>query len=329
MSRLWTGFRSVFADGIQAFVAYKRALGRQYRAEESALRLFDRFLVEHRITTAADVTPATIDDFLVSRPRPAPRSYNHLYGTLARFFDWMIRQERLQGSPVRSKPRRGTRVRLPFLLDPAAARRLFDVAGQLPDNNFTTCRGSSFRTIFTLLYGLGLRVGEVERLRVGDIDAARRVLHIRDTKFAKSRFVPFGPRIDMLLTAHLARRAQQQRPLSADMPVFAQRSGRPIRADTISLTFHRLVPQLGLVVPDGAIGPRVHDLRHAFATRTLLRWYRNGIDPRSRLLSLATFLGHVNPASTAVYLTMTPELLSHASERFRTWAKPVLEEVPR
>ena len=292
------------------------------------MRLFDRFLAEHRITTVADVTPATIDKFLVSRSRPAPRSYNHLHGTLVRFFDWMIRQERLHCSPVRSKPRRGTRVRLPFLLDPAAARRLFDVAAQLPDNNFTRGRGSSFRTIFTLLYGLGLRVGEVERLRVGDIDATRRVLHIRDTKFAKSRLVPFGPRIHTLLTEHLAR-AQQQQFLSAEMPVFVQRSGRPIRADIISLTFHRLVPQLGLVIPDGAVGPRVHDLRHAFATRTLLRWYRNGIDPRSRLLSLATFLGHVDPASTAVYLTMTPELLSHASERFRTWAKPILEEIPR
>lgn len=328
MSRLWTGFRSLFADGIQAFLAHKRALGRQYRAEESALRLLDRFLAEHCITAIADVTPKVIDDFLMSRPRPAPRSYNHLYGTLVRFFDWMIRHERLQHSPVRSKPRRGTRVRLPFLLDSAAARRLFDVAGQLPDNGFTACRGSSFRTIFTLLYGLGLRVGEVARLRVRDVDGTRRVLHIRDTKFAKSRLVPYGPRIHALLTAHLARRAQQQ-PLSAEMPVFAQRSGRPISADAISLTFHRLVPQLGLVIPDGAVGPRVHDLRHAFATRTLLRWYRNGIDPRSRLLSLATFLGHVDPASTAVYLTMTPELLNYASERFSTWAKSVLEEVPR
>ena len=328
MSRLWTEFRSLFADGIQAFLAHKRALGCQYRAEESALRLFDRFLDEHCITATADVTPAVIDDFLTSRPRPAPRSYNHLYGTLVRFFDWMTRQERLPCSPVRSKPRRGTRIRLPFLLDPAAARRLFEVAGRLPDNGSTACRGSSFRTIFTLLYGLGLRVGEVARLRVRDIDAARRVLHIRNTKFAKSRLIPYGPRIHALLTAHLARRAQQQ-PLSAEMPVFAQRSGRPISADTISLTFHRLVPKLGLVIPDGAVGPRVHDLRHAFATRTLLRWYRKGIDPRSRLLPLATFLGHVNPASTAVYLTMTPELLSHASERFRTWAKPALKEVLR
>ena len=328
MKRSWTGFRSLLADGIQAFLAHKRALGCLFRAEEMALRLLDRFLERRRITAVADITPTIIDDFLVSRPRPAPRSYNHLRGTLVRFFDWMIQQQRLASSPVRAKPRHGTRVRLPFLLDPAAARRLFDVAGELPDTGGTTHRGSTYRTIFTLLYGLGLRVGEVARLRVGDIDTTRRVLHIRNTKFAKSRLVPFGPRIDALLVAHLERRAQQNRLLSAEMAVFSLRGGRPVSASTISQTFHQLVPKLGLVIPAGAVGPRVHDLRHAFATRTLLRWYESGIDPHSRLLSLATFLGHVDPASTAVYLTMTPELLSHASERFRTWAEPVLEEVP-
>ena len=324
MSRLWTGFRSLFADGMRAFLAHKRALGCQYRAEESALRLLDRFLDEHCITAVADVTPTVIDDFLMSRPRPAPRSYNHLYGTLVRFFNWMIRHERLQRSPVRSKPRRGTRVRLPFLLDPAAARRLFDVAGQLPDNGFTACRGSSFRTIFTLLYGLGLRVGEVARLRVRDVDATRRVLHIRDTKFAKSRLVPYGPKIHAVLTAHLARRAQQ-RSLSAEMPVFAQRSGRPISADAISLTFHRLVPQLGLVIPDGAVGPRVHDLRHTFVVRRLLRWYQEGADVDHTILALATYLGHGRVADTYWYCTAVPELLASTGQRFERFARRASE----
>ena len=225
----WPGFHSLLADGIQAFLAHKRALGCLFRAEEMALRLLDRFLEQHRITAVADITPTVIDDFLVSRPRPAPRSYNHLRGTLVRFFDWMIQQQRLASSPVRAKPRHGTRVRLPFLLDPAAARRLFDVAGELPDTGGTTHRGSTYRTIFTLLYGLGLRVGEVARLRIGDIDTTRRVLHIRNTKFAKSRLVPFGPRIDALLVAHLERRAQQNRLLPAEMAVFSLRGGRPVR----------------------------------------------------------------------------------------------------
>jgi integrase len=66
--------------------------------------------------------------------------------------------------------------------------------------------------------------------------------------------------------------------------------------------------------------PRLHCLRHSFAVGTLLRWYRAGGDPMSRLFDLSTFLGHVSPASTAVYLTITTELLECASERFAHFA---------
>ena len=60
--------------------------------------------------------------------------------------------------------------------------------------------------------------------------------------------------------------------------------------------------------------------RHAFAVGTLLRWYREGIDPNCRLIHLSTFLGHVDPNSTAVYLTITEELLREADRRFRAFA---------
>jgi integrase len=69
--------------------------------------------------------------------------------------------------------------------------------------------------------------------------------------------------------------------------------------------------------------PRLHDLRHSFAVGTLLRWYRDGADPAARLLHLSTFLGHVDPASTAVYLTITADLLRAASHRFERFAVPL------
>ena len=83
---------------------------------------------------------------------------------------------------------------------------------------------------------------------------------------------------------------------------------------------------LGLHVPPGTASPRAHDLRHSFAVGTLLRWYRAGLDPAARLLPLSTFLGHVDPASTAVYLTITQELLQEANHRFEEYARPAFEE---
>jgi integrase len=153
----------------------------------------------------------------------------------------------------------------------------------------------------------------------------RSLLVIRQTKFLKSRLVPFGPRLQELLHEYLQLRAGKHGPPLADSPVFTFSRGCPIDPCTITQTFHHLVPQLGLPVAPGVAAPRLHDLRHSFAVGTLLRWYQAGIAPGDRLLHLATFLGHVNPNSTAVYLTITAELLQEANQRFERFAASAVQ----
>lgn len=110
---------------------------------------------------------------------------------------------------------------------------------------------------------------------------------------------------------------------------FAKDKQKRIRPTTISWTFHKLLPELKLVIPAGVAQPHLHCLRHSFAVGTLLRWYRAGINPATRLLDLSTFLGHVSPSSTAVYLTITTELFECASQRFAQFAAATLKEVVR
>jgi len=320
----WRGFQGPIASEMRAFIDAKRALGRRYVTEEKALRLFDTFLAQGAVVRPADITPALIDSFLASRSYRRARSYNMLLGVIRCLFDWLVRQDRLQRSPVRTKPRRQTARRIPMLLDPAEARRLLDVAGSLADGPRAPLRGPTYKTIFTLLYGLGLRVGEVSRLCFADVDFGRRLLVVRDTKFGKSRLVPFGPRIGAVLHGYLELRGGK---LPPDAPVFSFTRRGAVHPGTISQTFHQLVPRLNLSIPSGVAPPRVHDLRHAFAVGTLLRWYREGVDPATRLFHLSTFLGHVNPSSTAVYLTITSELLAAANLRFKAFAAPTLKRV--
>ena len=73
----------------------------------------------------------------------------------------------------------------------------------------------------------------------------------------------------------------------------------------------------GLKPERGRVGPRIHDLRHAFVVHRMLEWYEQGIDPEPRLPHLATFLGHKSIHSTLIYITVTQELLQQAAERFR------------
>src|SRR2546425_11560204 len=100
----WT-FRSPLAEGIERFLAYKRALGRRFDTEEKQLRLFDRFLVQQALTDLAEITPDLVAEFLAARPRPRPRSYNQLLGVLRRLFDWLVTQVSATGGSSDSSRR--------------------------------------------------------------------------------------------------------------------------------------------------------------------------------------------------------------------------------
>jgi integrase len=313
---------------VEQFLAHKRTLGRKYLSEEAELRLLVRFAEQHHVDRLDQLTAALLDDLLASRPRSRPRSFNHLLGVVRGLLDWAVTYELLQSSPLHTRRRRGTTARIPFVFDVAAARRLLEAAGTLPDNPRALQRGPTYRTIFALCYGLGLRAGEVCGLRLGDVDAQRDLLVVRGGKFGKTRLVPHGPRIGELIAEQLARR-RADGAVGDDAPLFSFDGRRRVHPGSASQVFHHLVTVLDLPVPEGVSPPRLHDLRHSFAVGCLLRWYRDGLDPSTRLQNLATYLGHVDPASTAVYLTITPELLAEANRRFEAFSEPAWREVAR
>ncbi|HEY4370035.1 MAG TPA: tyrosine-type recombinase/integrase [Steroidobacteraceae bacterium] len=191
---VWQRFESILADPINRYLALKRSMGCRFNTEDRALRVFDQFLTDRGVSSVGDIDAALLDAFLASRRRSA-RSYNNLLGVVRRLLDWMVDQQELAVSPLQSRPRReGTR-RLPFLYDEATIRRILKCAAELPDGTRAPQRGATYATIFAILAALGLRVGEVSRLQCGDVDLQREVLLVRNSKFGKSRLVPFGPRL--------------------------------------------------------------------------------------------------------------------------------------
>ena len=306
---------------VSDFLDHKRALGRKYLTEEATLRLLLAFADLHRVRSLTRLTPAILNEFIGSRPRTRARSFNHLVGVTGCFLDWCVVQQRLPASPLHRTRRRDTDERLPFLFDTARARVLLDAAARLPDNPRAMGRGPTYHCIFALCYGLGLRAAEACTLRLGDVDADRQLVVVVGGKFGKSRLVPHGPRIGSVLGQQIARR-RSAGAKDPDAPLFTFDGRRSIHPGTASQTFHHLVTDLAFPVADGVAPPRLHSLRHSFAVGCLLRWYREGIDPATRLFQLSTFMGHVDPTSTAVYLTITPELLAQANKRFESFAEP-------
>ena len=322
-------FRSLLCEDIQSYLDLKRAIGRKFETEEATLRLLDRFLSDYPVVDRAALTPPLIETFLLARPRTRPRSFNHLLGVIRCFFAWSVTQGRLTRSPVQVRPRPANSRHLPFLFKPEEVRCILEIAAQLPDNPRASHRGEVYSLIFRLMYGLGLRVGEIVRLCHTDVDRKHHLLVIRETKFGKSRLVPFGPNLGKHIEDYLVSRVNWYGQWQPDDPLFSFGNGRrrPLRTESISQTFHHLLPKVELAPKVGVDPPRLHCLRHSFAVQTLLRWYRSGIDPGRRLFHLSTFMGHSDPASTSWYLTITDELLTEAGQRFERLVGAISREV--
>jgi len=187
-----------------------------------------------------------------------------------------------------------------------------------------------FPSLVGLLYSTGLRIGEALKLTIGDVDLKRRLIHVREAKFKKSRYVPISQSAADHLAGYLHRRRKAGFPTSSNSPVFVGPRGGNYGKSTIATIFLEIVRKIGIRGPKGQRGPRIHDFRHTFAVNRLLAWHREGANLFSKLPLLSTYLGHTSLAGTEVYLHATAELLESVGKRFHShFAIPVRSERER
>ena len=173
----------------------------------------------------------------------------------------------------------------------------------------------TYYCLLGLLSVSGMRVSEVQNLKLQDLDLNERVLTIRGAKFGKDRLVPLHPSTCRVLARYIERRRRlwAKRPVSSYL--FVSSRGNRLDDGDMRRTFHAISRKIGLRGPTDRHGPRLHDLRHRFASMTLLRWYRSGEDPERRLPALSTYLGHVHWSDTYWYLSALPGLMREAVSR--------------
>jgi integrase len=174
----------------------------------------------------------------------------------------------------------------------------------------------TYQTLISLLAVTGMRVGEAIRLDRNDLDFSAGVLTVWLSKFGKSRELPLHVSTVDALRTYLQRRDQLY-PSQKAPSLFISTAGTRLLYCNVSWTFLRLVRQAGLKPRSPACRPRLHDLRHSFAVRTLIDAYRADTDVAARLPLLSTYLGHVHPANTYWYLSAAPELLVLAGNRLQ------------
>lgn len=197
--------------------------------------------------------------------------------------------------------------RSPFIFTTDDINRLIKEALRLGPPG--SLRPHTYSTLFALLAVTGLRISEALALRLQDVTTDGLV--IRKTKFDKSRLVPLHESTKNGLERYLIRRCKVA---GGNDHVFVSIRGTPLHYVTAQQIFQYLVHAIGLHSRPGQPHPRIHDLRHSFATRAI-EMCSEGRDGIARhMVALSTYLGHTNIKSTYWYLEATPQLLKDISK---------------
>jgi site-specific recombinase XerD len=158
----------------------------------------------------------------------------------------------------------------------------------------------TYEALFGLLWSSGMRIGETINLQKGDVDLTDGVITVRQAKLGRMRLVPLQQNTVDALASYVANR-NRLCPRPRSQAFFLSSRGTPLIPQAVGQTFHRLAGKTGLHTETKR--PRIHDLRHSFTVRVLASWYRSGIDVDTRMVALATYLGHVNITDTYWYIS--------------------------
>lgn len=204
----------------------------------------------------------------------------------------------------------------PYLYSDEEIRRLLHAAQSMTYRcQYDALRPRQFYCLFGLLSVTGLRLGEALNLQLPDVDLECAVLTVRGAKLGKDRLVPLHASTCNVLEQYLAERRHHWADRPVSTYVFVSNRGNRLDAGEVHRAFYALSRQIGLRGASDSHGPRLHDMRHRFATNTLVRWYQSDQDPERLLPVLSAYLGHVHIADTQWYLNGSPELMREAMRR--------------
>jgi integrase/recombinase XerD len=317
-------FSSRLAPALTRYVELKRALGRQFASATHSLLSLDRLLAKE---------PDAYPDLNAAAFRAWCKTEEHLASGVRRVrmldvYNFCLYRRRTEPDcflpdPL-AFPAYHQRLR-PYIFTESDVARLLNAAAGLKSNPSTPLRSELTRLAIVLLFTTGIRRGELLNLTESDYNRKEATLHIRATKFYKSRLLPIHAGIADEIEKYLAARSKLKLPSSENTPLIwnAIGGGRAYTGTGISYCIKPLLQQCEISATNGKT-PRIHDFRHSFAVNALLRWYRMGADVDAKLPLLATYLGHGSALSTHLYLHFIEPMRVAASERFAKRYGPLI-----
>lgn len=306
---------------IEKYIGYRRNSGEKF---ESELRLFN--VISKNLGRGIILSDISRQDCInllygkaVKNGRLSAYWFN-LYAALNGLFKWALVRNYIDINPLPpDKPKRPQSF-IPYIYNREELKLLF-MNAMTYRKWFAKNHPEAIQGIIMLTYLLGLRPGETLKIEMSDVHLANdNYILIKDTKFYKSRIVPFNDNVAEYLKNFLEWRTAKRLPLESNAKLFLDQFGNPYSSSAMQRMFTMIREQSGIYRYDGArYQPRLEDLRHSFATHRIVSWYREGKNVQDLLPVLSTYLGHDSINSTAVYISFTDELLREASNLFESY----------
>jgi integrase/recombinase XerD len=302
-------FRSVLAEKMESYVAYRKHLSYSEKTLRAHLRAFDRYLQNHH-ATFDELQPAFFLE-LRSRLTQDPRTVNHILWAVRGFFDYLVRQGFLQDNPLQDIPLLSPTYFVPFVFSPEETEKLLCALCQrirsIPQYFL---KDFAVYLAILLLARCGMRIKEPLHLLRQHFRQDEGTIYIERTKFQKDRLIPLPRAVINEIENYLAAR-QALIPVDLNPYLLAGVKQNPLNDDLVRRVFHQVVQSIGLSRPKQKIAditfgrPTPHRLRHSFAINTLKRIREQGRSPQHALPILAAYLGHRRYHYTGAYLKVS------------------------
>jgi integrase/recombinase XerD len=302
----------------------RKAMGRVGDADENVLRQLNRFIIKRKIT-AKTMTRKMIVDFLKTKSKLSPWGRRNAIIHIRQFCRFLRQRGIASYSPDHTLlPKLTYQIRYhPFTLKEVEAM-MKEARARARSK---VILGETIAEFIGLLWCTGMRHQEVIKLEHADIDFKEKTILIRMTKFRKTRLIPISDSVVLALKEYVSLKKRVGFGVTEKNAFLVGEDGKRISQRKTLYEFNRVLKNLKI----GKIGrekPRVHDLRHSFATLRLKSFYQSPdqYPPQSYLPVLSTFLGHTRLVYSQYYLHPDFELMKKAGEKLEERFKESLRD---
>lgn len=304
---------------ISQYITYRQSLGEKFKTNETYLKAFCRAMGSS--TNIESISDDMLNNFLYGNAMEITSGWFVKHTALLGFYRYALARDYITEIPLPKILPKRPKPFVPYIYSKQELRRLF-AAALTYQKNESYVQPYMVRIILILTYALGLRLCETLAIKLADIDMENKVVLIQQSKFYKSRLVPFNNQVAAIITEYISWRKKQNYLQDVLSPLFVGKNNKHFNAWTMRNAFNRIRVKAN-IRRNGktTYQPRIHDLRHTFAVNRLTSWYQENKNVQQLLPILSTYLGHTQLAHTTVYLTMTKQLLNAANLRFEQYAK--------